>query len=320
MFYLGQIFYKFTINLTKLSVLTLYLRIFTKRWFIRTCWACFAVVSAYATASILVSVFQCTPLNYYWDRRPPSKHPQRGPVGSSHPHCINTTAFWLSNAVYNITTDVIVLVTLPFVTWSLRLPRRQKIGLTLIFGLGLFVLITSILRVTTLQSDSTAPDLLVGTVVSAMWTIIEASAAVICACLPMCRTPIQRMWPNLLRSKSISFAGGLDRPIREPITRLSHRRRSHMINPVLDSELSVDVESGTASTVPTTADTDTSTVPGVRRNRSPTLDVNRVRGSHAMSAEESRDDSSSRERGGMEGGNGEGAEMHAQSQSPLQSR
>lgn len=221
MFYLDQIFYKFTINLTKLSILTLYLRIFTQTWFVRTCWCLFALVTAYAIASIIATVFQCTPINFYWDRlAPPST--ASGPEGegdlaiSNKPHCISTTAFWLANAVYNISTDIIILVTLPFMIWSLRLPKSQKIGLTVVFGLGVFVFATSVLRLTTLESGSTAKDPLVGTVSSTMWTMIEASTAVICACLPMCRTPLQRVWPKLFPSKYAS-AGGAQTQSDSPV-------------------------------------------------------------------------------------------------------
>jgi hypothetical protein len=205
MFYLDQIFYKFTINLTKLSILTLYLRIFTQPWFVRTCWCCFAIVTIYAVASILVTVFQCTPINYFWDHHAP---PATGSSGSlPSPHCVSSTAFWLANAVYNISTDVIILVTLPFMIWSLRLPRSQKFGLTFVFGLGIFVFATSVLRMTTLKSGSKARDPLVGTVLSTMWTMIEASIAVVCACLPMCRTPLQKIWPKLFPSRYASAGG-----------------------------------------------------------------------------------------------------------------
>ncbi|ERF68673.1 hypothetical protein EPUS_05734 [Endocarpon pusillum Z07020] len=228
MFYLDQIFYKFTINFTKLSILTLYLRIFTAPWFVQTCWCCFAIVCAYAIASILATVFQCTPINYYWDHHAPPVPTNHNPgvkSSESHPRCINTTAFWLANAIYNISTDIIILTTLPFMIWSLRLPRSQKIGLTFVFGLGIFVFATSILRSTTLESGSKAKDPMVGTVASTMWTMIEASTAVICACLPMCRTPLQRTWPRLFPSKYGS-AGGLQThtPSQTAVSGLRSRR------------------------------------------------------------------------------------------------
>jgi hypothetical protein len=224
MFYLDQIFYKFTINLTKLSILTLYLRIFIQTWFVRTCWCCFAIVSAYAIASILVTVFQCTPINWFWDRfaSPP---PDIGDPGAPQPSCISTTTFWLSNAVYNISTDIVILTTLPFMIWSLRLPKSQKIGLTFVFGLGIFVFATSILRMTTLPSGSRAKDPLMGTVKSSMWTMIEASTAVICACLPMCRTPLQRLWPKIF-SASYASAEALQTHSQPPGSGLRSKSRS----------------------------------------------------------------------------------------------
>lgn len=186
MFYLDQIFYKFTINLTKLSVLFLYLRIFSQRWFRITCSACAAVVGGYGISSIFATVFQCTPVVYAFN-----KQLQGGG------HCINTTAFWYANAIYNIITDVIILASVPGVVWSLSLSTRQRIGLTLVFGLGIFVFATSILRFTTLDVASKAHDTTFGTLKSTMWTTIEASTAVICACLPMVRTPIQRLFPRI---------------------------------------------------------------------------------------------------------------------------
>jgi hypothetical protein len=192
MFYLDQIFYKFTINLTKLSVLFLYLRIFSQRWFRITCYTCAAIVGGYAISSVFATIFQCTPVSYVFNK-------------NLHGHCINITAFWYANAIYNIVTDVIILASVPGVVWSLQLSTRQRIGLTLVFGLGIFVFATSILRFTTLDVASKAHDTTFGTLKSTMWTTIEACTAVICACLPMIRTPIQRLFPKIFPTR---YGGG----------------------------------------------------------------------------------------------------------------
>ena len=196
MFYLDQIFYKFSINFTKLSILCLYLRIFSQPWFRRTCWASVCVIFAYGLASIVATIFQCTPIPHYWDKT-------AYPTGI----CINVTDFWYINAIYNIVTDVVILASVPGVVWKLKLPPRQKLGLTAVFGLGIFVFATSILRMTTLDSSSKAPDPTEGTLVSTMWTTIEASSAVVCACLPMVRTPVQRLMPKLFPSHTASGTG-----------------------------------------------------------------------------------------------------------------
>lgn len=191
MFYLDQIFYKLTINLTKLSILFLYLRIFSQRWFRLTCYACIILVAGYAIASILVTIFQCTPVARVFDKKLPGT-------------CINITAFWYANAIYNILTDLVILASVPGVVWSLSLSTRQRMGLTMVFGLGIFVFATSILRTTTLDPASKALDTTFGTLKSTMWTTIEANTAVVCACLPMIRTPIQKLFPKILPARSSS--------------------------------------------------------------------------------------------------------------------
>jgi hypothetical protein len=193
MFYLSQIFYKFTINLTKLSILCLYLRIFSEPWFRRTCWACVVVILGYSLASIVASIFQCTPIPHYWDK---SKYP----TGT----CIDFTTFWYANAIYNIITDFVILVSPPRVVWKLRLPLRQRLGLMAVFGLGIFVFTTSILRMTTLDHSGKAHDTSEGTLISTIWSMIETSAAVVCACLPMLRTPLKKAAPHLFPSCAAS--------------------------------------------------------------------------------------------------------------------
>lgn len=189
MFYLNQIFYKLTINLTKLSILALYLRIFTQTWFRATCFTLSTIITSYAFSSIIATIFQCTPVRRIWDK-------------SIAGACIDITTFWYSNAIYNLLTDFAILATVPPVIWTLSLPTRQKLGLTAVFGLGVFVFATSILRMTTLDHGSKASDPVYGTLISTIWTTVEASTAIVVACLPMVRTPIQKVWPMLFPSRS----------------------------------------------------------------------------------------------------------------------
>ena len=181
MFYLNQIFYKLSIGLTKLSILALYLRIFLSQpWFRRTCHVCSGVVIFYTVASTFVTIFQCIPVSYAWEKGIPSNT-----IGTGNGSCINNKSFWYANALYNILTDLLLLLTIPFVIWSLCLPSRQRWALTLVFGLGVFVFATSVLRFTTLDFAASAEDPVAGTLVSTLWTTIESCIAVVAACLPM---------------------------------------------------------------------------------------------------------------------------------------
>ncbi|KAI1979614.1 hypothetical protein LOZ53_006315 [Ophidiomyces ophidiicola] len=182
LFYCLQILYKCTINLTKISIVLLYRRIFetTKFRFPYICDCIIGVVAAYALVSIIVTLFECAPMARVWDRSIPGA-------------CINFTAFWYMNAAWNISTDLLIfLLPMPLIH-TLSLPTRSKIGLTAVFAMGLFVCATSILRMKSLDVSSKSPDPSHGTLISTMWTTIEANTGIICACLPMLRIPLAQI-------------------------------------------------------------------------------------------------------------------------------
>ncbi|OAL34809.1 hypothetical protein AYO20_06004 [Fonsecaea nubica] len=185
-FFLLQIFYKLTINCTKLSMLFLYLRIFTDRiWFVRTCWILVALVIGACVSFTLSTILQCSPISRAWER---------WRIDAS---CVDIYALWYSNAIYNILTDFVIVLMVPPVIFRLKLPVRQKLGLTCVFGLGLIVCAASISRLTTLYSSAYGDDITAGSLVSTIWTTIEAGLGVICANLPMIRTPLQHFFPKL---------------------------------------------------------------------------------------------------------------------------
>ncbi|KAK2029597.1 hypothetical protein LX32DRAFT_727918 [Colletotrichum zoysiae] len=159
-FYVAQIFYKITINLTKASILLLYLRIFVQRYFRILCHVLLSIILTYMVATSASSIWQCTPVPRAWDKSIPGT-------------CISLTMNW---------------------------------ALMIIFALGLFVTITSILRMTTLDFSTNSPDTTFD-IASTLWTLVEDNLAIICACLPMCRLPLTYIFPSYFPSKKGSSAG-----------------------------------------------------------------------------------------------------------------
>ncbi|KAI1373363.1 hypothetical protein F4677DRAFT_221398 [Hypoxylon crocopeplum] len=184
-FYLCQVTYKACINLTKASILLLYLRIFGNTRWLR--WACrfmLTIVVMYCVASVTATIFQCTPVIRAFDK-------------SIKGTCIDNGQFWYANAGFSIATDVIIL-TLPMpLVYALQIPRVQKAALIMVFALGVFVVITSCLRVTTIDIQATTPDPMYE-IASTMWTIIEMNVAIVCACLPQIRPLIMKWFPRLM--------------------------------------------------------------------------------------------------------------------------
>lgn len=82
------------------------------------------VVALDATISVALTTFQCNPIYRAWDF---------GVEGT----CIDLMTFWMVNGAYSIVSDIIVLVLpLPMI-YALQLPRKTKICLMVVFGLGI---------------------------------------------------------------------------------------------------------------------------------------------------------------------------------------
>ncbi|KAL8859974.1 MAG: hypothetical protein Q9178_003523 [Gyalolechia marmorata] len=181
-FYISQIFYKATINSTKISIIFLYRRIFTNIvWFRRLTCVIMIYIAFYAIATILATIFQCTPIKRAIDHSLPG-------------HCLNNTGFWFANAINNIVTDIITLVLPQPLIHRLQMPKGIKVGLYMIFGLGMFVCTTSFLRMTTLSVSSKNPDTTHGTMLSTLWSNVEANTGIICACLPTLKKPVSALY------------------------------------------------------------------------------------------------------------------------------
>lgn len=83
-----------------------------------------AIVAAQGISNVLAIVLQCIPVNGAWDSTVTSKK------------CIDINAFYLGNAVANITTDLITYI-LPMQLLSMiQLPRKQKVALGVMLCLG----------------------------------------------------------------------------------------------------------------------------------------------------------------------------------------
>ncbi|KLJ13381.1 hypothetical protein EMPG_11670 [Blastomyces silverae] len=184
LFWAVQLAYKFTLNFSKMSILLLYRRIFVTRKFQIAVNIVFAFVVLYFIASVVANILECRPIEKNFDMTIPGK-------------CINITAHWFTNAISTSSSDIVTLLLPMPVIHRLRLPTRQKYALMGIFALGIFVCIISVIRMTTIIGGSNAHDRSTDTVSALLWALVEANISIICACLPMLRTPLSMLFPNL---------------------------------------------------------------------------------------------------------------------------
>ena len=192
--------YKLVLALTKLSICFLYHRIFQRagRGFKIALYSVMALITSYYLGAWITTIFQCIPVPATW-------------VKSINGQCINVTLFFYVNAGFNILTDVcIILLPVPVIR-ALNLPGRQKILLCLVFAVGLIATATSVIRIFSLnvQAQGADPTWEIGR--STLWSSVEINTAIICACLPVLKGPLQAIaprWFGTRGSRAMSHTAG----------------------------------------------------------------------------------------------------------------
>lgn len=190
-FYIFQVLYKVVLCMNKLSFLTFYLRMFPTRRFRMICYITIAVIVTGVCAYVFATIFQCIPVSAFWYRSIPKR-------------CIKNSWFRWWWAGYNTATNLWVFMMPMPVLARLKLNLARKIGVMLIFALGLFVCITSIIRMQAMVKSVSTTDPTWGPFDALLWSAIEADCGIICACLPFLKYPLRRMFPKLFFSSGSS--------------------------------------------------------------------------------------------------------------------
>ncbi|KAI6879201.1 hypothetical protein KC360_g8103 [Hortaea werneckii] len=175
-----------TVSVTKASILMQYLRIFSNPRVRILCYLLLVALLPAVLWAVLGGTLLCRPVSKLWD---PAVQGGR---------CMSAEKYWLSVAGLDIGLDVLVLVLpLPGI-WGLRLPRRQKVGLVVVFLLGFFVCAVSVVRLLTVLLVSRSGDLVQSGVWNIIWSAVEANVGIVCACLLALKPLVARWWPRLV--------------------------------------------------------------------------------------------------------------------------
>ena len=87
------------------------------------CWTFLWITVAVCLETFFTGVFQCFPVAKFWDATIEGK-------------CVDTAALYYANAAINIVQDISLVVLPFFMLRGLIMPKREKISLILILGLG----------------------------------------------------------------------------------------------------------------------------------------------------------------------------------------
>lgn len=122
--FVTEFLYGLLIPLVKSSILLLYLRLFSiHHWFRYTTYGLLAYIWLWGISETLVSVFQCKPVAYQWNKE-------------LHGKCIDQLSYYRWVSVPNVIHDVVMLVIPAPVVWKLKIDIRQKLALSAVFFIG----------------------------------------------------------------------------------------------------------------------------------------------------------------------------------------
>ncbi|KAM5444370.1 hypothetical protein MferCBS31731_000889 [Microsporum ferrugineum] len=187
-FYAYVLAYKALISLAKISVGLFLLRIFQSTTFRYATYVIIGVNTAIAITWILVDAFHCVPIHLSWTAW---KMEETG-------RCINFMTATYINGFVNITVDAIMVSMPVYEVVKLKLSHRKKVGVALMFGMGLLVTTIGIVRVIILFQHDPSKNPTYEMAPLNYWSMIECQVAVVCACLPATRALLIHYAPELL--------------------------------------------------------------------------------------------------------------------------
>ncbi|KAI1427097.1 hypothetical protein F5Y12DRAFT_738617 [Xylaria sp. FL1777] len=188
---------------TKLSIVLFYRRIFRGNVFTIVSSVLLAIITGWGIAFFFATLLECIPTSETWMSLYGT--PQHDA------HCYQYLPMFIATAISNMIVDIAILsVPLPIV-WKLKITTRQKIAISGIFLLGAFVVGISIARIyffyQSSDSYANALDITVNIAPTLYWTELEASIAVVSACLPTLRPLFSHFSPEaILRDFASKFS------------------------------------------------------------------------------------------------------------------
>ncbi|KAK9311147.1 hypothetical protein V1524DRAFT_457636 [Lipomyces starkeyi] len=171
-----QILWATSLAMTKASILLFYMRIFdvADRHFRIVSRVAIVAIFLWCMSVILCGFLLCRPFAYNWDQSIPGGH------------CNNQILSYILTGSFNIVTDILVLcLPIPMIR-KLQMPFRTKVALTLIFAIGFFICVISIVRTITLVKVSYT-DITYSVPIALIWSMMEPTLAITIACVPIMR-------------------------------------------------------------------------------------------------------------------------------------
>ncbi|KZL83885.1 integral membrane protein [Colletotrichum incanum] len=166
------------------------MRVFIDKSFLITSQVLISLFVAKGVLYLFLIMFQCLPIQSIWDL-------------SINGHCMDITAISYTAAAGAILEDIVLLIMPIPELMKLQLGLRKKLALVLMFSIGSFATITSIIRLKYLVLFSHTYDPTWDNSYVIVWSAIEVNVAIICGSLPALMPLIKIIQNHLSESKTI---------------------------------------------------------------------------------------------------------------------
>ncbi|KXT15520.1 hypothetical protein AC579_3383 [Pseudocercospora musae] len=188
-YYWDEDLYLSALPAVKISLLLTYLRIFGHdREFRRLVYIVIGLNVGYSTSFVLISVFQCLPIECAWLRW----------SGEYSCRCNHINAQGWAAAALNVILDIMTLSSPLPSLYRMQLNKRKKFWVLLMFCVGFFVTVVSILRLQVLIQFGDSQNLTWDYTAVGYWSTIELHVSVVCACMPAIRSLLRRSIPTIM--------------------------------------------------------------------------------------------------------------------------
>ncbi|KAI0137049.1 CFEM domain-containing protein [Xylariales sp. AK1849] len=190
LYFFDEMLYIAALAFTKVSILLFYLKVFPKRSFRICAYVLIALNICYAVGYVLVLIFQCSPIDgawLSWD-------------GEYSSQCISINVLGWSAAAINIALDLATIILPLPELFQLSMSWKRKVQILLMFAVGFFVTLVSVIRLRSLIEFGTTTNVTQDYVEVGYWSTIEVPVGVICACMPAVRSLFSTVFPSMFGS------------------------------------------------------------------------------------------------------------------------
>lgn len=214
---------------TKTTLLLIFARVFSPfRKSVIFIYVFISLMFLYYFPVMIIKIKVCTPIEGLWNP-------------DIHAECVNQTELFWTDTIMSATTDlVILLLPIPLV-WSLQVPPKKKLRISIILGAGGIATGASIVRLILVFQPNSFADETVSFVRFNLLGVAEIGIGIICACLPAFSILFTR-YTSERASRNNSRKAGYSEEVELSRLKNSNRGPRVMQNPISRSLQSSYVE------------------------------------------------------------------------------